>query len=304
MPRLIDSRSWELLEDVPARFFRLTKEALSLRQKIVLARQCVKFLRRCIENRIVPNFIKRKRLHAICGVPEDSHRILEIELKVLCACLQIKQDNLYTMLKKCEAKEYYCDQYLEGNLWRRIVGGSKLVCESIRSNAKVTLRRKFDDLSSKSHNMTLRRHTDTANEEQASHSRASNAPRNSRVTVLGGITLPDGARSLLELGPSFSPSQPISKVSLRKVICGLHDLQDQLRKNARTEETNRNEQQVEVAPISPFPQPFFRQQDPNEEVDRKFRKFADDTFRALTHYRPRRFHSNLTELQRRGMKEV
>ncbi|KAJ1374458.1 hypothetical protein KIN20_037147 [Parelaphostrongylus tenuis] len=40
--------------------------------------------------------------------------------------------------------------------------------------------------------MTLRRHTDTANEDQASHSRASNASRNSSVTVLGGTTLPDG----------------------------------------------------------------------------------------------------------------
>ncbi|KAJ1352405.1 hypothetical protein KIN20_008732 [Parelaphostrongylus tenuis] len=222
-----------------------TKEALSLRQKIVLARQCVKFLRRCIEHQIVSNFIKRKRLHAICGVPEDSHRILDIEMKVLRACLRSKQDNLYAMLKKCATKEYYCDQYLEGNLWRRIVGGSKLICDSIRLNAKDTLQRKFDDLLSRSHNMILRRHTDTANEEQASHNRTSNAPRNSRVIVLGGVTLPDGARSLLELGPSFSPSQPISKVSLRKVACGLHDLQDQFRKKARAEETNRNEQQVE-----------------------------------------------------------
>ncbi|KAJ1366214.1 hypothetical protein KIN20_026814 [Parelaphostrongylus tenuis] len=192
------------------------------------------------------------------------------------------------MLKKCETKEYYCDQYLEGNLWRRITGGSKLICDSIRSNTKVTLWRKFDDLLSRSHNMTLRRHTDTANEDQASHIRASNASRNSGVTVLGGITLPDGARSLLELGPSFSPSQPISKVSLRKVACVLHDLQDQLRKKARVEETSRNEQQVEAL-IPPFPQPFYRQQDLNEEVDRKFRKFAAETFTTLTHYSRKRY---------------
>ncbi|KAJ1364590.1 hypothetical protein KIN20_024712 [Parelaphostrongylus tenuis] len=68
---------------------------------------------------------KRKRLHAICGVPEDSHRILDIEMKVLRACLRSKQDNLYAMLKKCAAKEYYCDQYLEGNLWRRIIGSEE-----------------------------------------------------------------------------------------------------------------------------------------------------------------------------------
>ncbi|KAJ1369671.1 hypothetical protein KIN20_031184 [Parelaphostrongylus tenuis] len=92
-------------------------------------------------------------------------------------------------------------------------------------------------------------------------------------------------------------------MSLRKVACGLHDLQDQLSKKVRVEETNRNEQQVE-APKPPFPQPFYRQQDPNEEVNRKFRKFADETLRTLTHYRTKRFQSNLTELQKRGMKEV
>ncbi|KAJ1359134.1 hypothetical protein KIN20_017785 [Parelaphostrongylus tenuis] len=56
-------------------------------------------------HRIVPNFIKRKRLHAICGVPEVSHRILDIKMKVIRACLRSKQENLYAMLKKCAAKE-------------------------------------------------------------------------------------------------------------------------------------------------------------------------------------------------------
>ncbi|KAJ1368906.1 hypothetical protein KIN20_030263 [Parelaphostrongylus tenuis] len=45
-------------------------------------------------------------------------------------------------------------------------------------------------------------------------------------------------------------------------------------------------------------------EDPNEEIDRKFRKFADETFKTLTHYRTKRFQSNLTELQKRGLKEV
>ncbi|KAJ1368259.1 hypothetical protein KIN20_029350 [Parelaphostrongylus tenuis] len=46
-------------------------------------------------------------------------------MKVLRASLRSKQDNLYAMLKKCAAKEYYCDQYLEGNLWRRIIGSEE-----------------------------------------------------------------------------------------------------------------------------------------------------------------------------------
>ncbi|KAJ1353020.1 hypothetical protein KIN20_009560 [Parelaphostrongylus tenuis] len=75
---------------------KVTNEANDARlfPNSIESRQCLKFLRRCIQHRIVPNFIKRKRLHAICGVPEDSHRILDIEMKVLRACLRSKQDNL------------------------------------------------------------------------------------------------------------------------------------------------------------------------------------------------------------------
>ncbi|KAJ1354786.1 hypothetical protein KIN20_011823 [Parelaphostrongylus tenuis] len=110
---------------------------LSAPQKIALARQCVKFLRRCIEHRVASNFIKRKRLYAICGVPEDSHRILQIEMKVLHACPRSKRDKMYALLKKCAAKEHSSDVYLEGNVRRRIVGRSKLICESVtaRKNA-------------------------------------------------------------------------------------------------------------------------------------------------------------------------
>ncbi|KAJ1349636.1 hypothetical protein KIN20_005232 [Parelaphostrongylus tenuis] len=73
---------------------------------------------------------------------------------------------------------------------------------------------------------------------------------------------------------------------------------------AKAEETNRNEQQVEVVPIPPFPQPFYGQKDPDDEVDGKFRKFVGETFRTLIHYRTKRFQSNSTELQKRGMKEM
>ncbi|KAJ1375023.1 hypothetical protein KIN20_038244 [Parelaphostrongylus tenuis] len=152
--------------------------------------------------------------------------------------------------------------------------------------------------------MTSRKHTDTASEDQASHKRANNAPRNTRVAVSGGITFPGGARSLIELGPRFSTPQPISKASLRRVVCNLHDLLNKLREMARYEETYRIEQQLEVVSIPPFPRPFYRQQDPNEEVERKFWKFADETFKTLFHYRAKRLHSNLIEVQKRDMEEV
>ena len=74
------------------------------------------------------------------------------------------------------------------------MGGSVLICNFIRSNAKVTLRRKFDDLLSKSQNTNLRRYTHTASEHQASELRANNEPRNSRVTVLGGMSLTERVR--------------------------------------------------------------------------------------------------------------
>uniref|UniRef100_A0A158PFF5 DH domain-containing protein n=1 Tax=Angiostrongylus costaricensis TaxID=334426 RepID=A0A158PFF5_ANGCS len=83
-----------------------------------------------------------------------------------------------------------------------------------------------------------------------------------------GITLPDDARLLLELGPSFSPAQPISKETLRRIACSLHELQDRLRSNARIETQHGKEQRpARALPPPPFPRLFFRQQDPNDEVD-------------------------------------
>ena len=131
MPRLRDSRSWEILRNVPATYFRLVKEVLSLRQKIVLARQTIHFLRRCLQNQVVPNFIRRKRLHELCGLPKENQQVLDIELRLLRAALRHKQDEMYAQLKKCEAKEDHCGRYLENHLWRSIVGGSILICNSI-----------------------------------------------------------------------------------------------------------------------------------------------------------------------------
>ncbi|VDP29226.1 unnamed protein product, partial [Heligmosomoides polygyrus] len=76
----------------------LVKEALSLRQKIAITRQSIHFLRRCARNRVVPSFISRKRLHDVCGEPENDRRLKEIELRLLRAALRTKQDLLYSML--------------------------------------------------------------------------------------------------------------------------------------------------------------------------------------------------------------
>ncbi|KAJ1366584.1 hypothetical protein KIN20_027275, partial [Parelaphostrongylus tenuis] len=51
-----------------------------------------------------------------------------IELNVFLACLRCKQDTLHAVLKKCVTKEYYCDQYSDGNLWRRMADAS--ICQT------------------------------------------------------------------------------------------------------------------------------------------------------------------------------
>ncbi|EYC35502.1 hypothetical protein Y032_1038g3464 [Ancylostoma ceylanicum] len=83
MPRFIESRTFQLLRDVPAEFFRLTNEALSLRQKIVATRQSIIFLDRCLHHRVIPNFIGRKRRHNLCGPPESDHQVKAIQLRLL-----------------------------------------------------------------------------------------------------------------------------------------------------------------------------------------------------------------------------
>ncbi|KAJ1368273.1 hypothetical protein KIN20_029371 [Parelaphostrongylus tenuis] len=77
------------------------------------------------------------RLQALCGVPEGSNRILDIKMKVLRACLRSKQDTLYSLLKKCAAKEYYCNQYFEGKPLEENGWCVKLIWESIRRKAMI-----------------------------------------------------------------------------------------------------------------------------------------------------------------------
>ena len=213
---------------------------------------------------------------------------------------------MYAQLKKCEAKEHHCAQYLEDRLWRRIVGGSLLICDSIRYNAKVTLRRKFEDLLSKSRSSAmLKENTVDQEQDLSSRSEIISVPNISRVTVLGGMSLSEEARSLLEMGPSFSPSQPISTVTLRKIACSLHEVQDKLCYKAKLEKLNKHEEREEGAlPPIPFPRTCFRQQDPDSDEDKRFRVISDDTLRILNHFRAKKFCSNLSAVQKIGMKQV
>lgn len=145
MPRLIDSRSWDLLREVPSDYFRLVKEVLSLRQKITLARQNIHFLRRCIKHQVVPPFIQCRRvLDKLRVRPEDSQRLFEMEMRLLRDALRRKQDTMYSFLRKCEAKESSCERLLDPDLWKRIMDGSVFICDSLRSDTKEMLRQKFE----------------------------------------------------------------------------------------------------------------------------------------------------------------
>uniref|UniRef100_A0A0K0D255 Uncharacterized protein n=1 Tax=Angiostrongylus cantonensis TaxID=6313 RepID=A0A0K0D255_ANGCA len=251
----------------------------------------------------MPKFIKRKRLHEIYGQPEDSQQVRGIEMELLRAALRSKRNEMFSRKMKCVTKEQFCALYLEDQLWRRIVGGSILICDSIRSNAKLAFQRKFENMLNNSRVSASRNHRET--NFARSQNTVDDAPKKSTVTILGGMTKPESALSVLEFGPSFSPLQPISKTTLRKIACNLYELQDRLRYQAKQRTAKRAENQEAAAlPPSPFLRTFFRQQDANEKIDIKFRVFSDGVLKTLNHYRDRRLISNLTAAQKCGLREI
>ncbi|KAK6733756.1 hypothetical protein RB195_017488 [Necator americanus] len=307
MPRFIESRTWRLLRNVPARYHRLVREALSLRQKITVSRQSIHFLHRCLTHRVVPRFIDQKQLHALCGVPKNNRQLVDIQTRLLRTCLRAKQDELYANIKKCLSKELSCSRFLDERLWRRIVGGSISICDSIRSKTKSALRKKFDSLLSRSRSDSAQKYQkafrfDLSHRETTANEQSLSAT--SRVTVLGGISISKNIQSALELGPSFSPSQPISTAVLRKIACNLQELQDRLRQKAKSKITETAQQQSKALPPIPLPRTFFRQQEPNAVVDISIRLFADKLFNVLDRYRRRKCHPNITHEQRLGIREV
>ncbi|EYC27489.1 hypothetical protein Y032_0009g757 [Ancylostoma ceylanicum] len=308
MPRFKDSRTWEVIREVPAQHFRLVKEVLSMRQKIVTIRQNIHFLRRCIQHRVIPHFVRSRKLHELCGHAEGSPKMLEIETKILRISLRNKQDQLFSLLKKCATKEKNCARYLEARLWKRIVGESMSICGCIRANVKSVLQKKFEALLCKSHGNLLRQ-TDATSSSSQSDGRTEpdqqSVPEASRVTVIGGYTLSPQALAVLELGPSFSPSQPISDSLFRKVVGNLQALQDRLRYKAKLDRIGISTlQQSNTIPAPPFPRMFHSRQEPNDDVDSRFRLFATDLFHTLSRFNRVTHRSNLTNSQKCGIREI
>ncbi|EYB83018.1 hypothetical protein Y032_0345g3120 [Ancylostoma ceylanicum] len=309
MPRFQESRTWTLLRDVPANYFRLVREVLSLRQKIVSERQTTHFLHRCLRNNVIPNFIAKKRLNEICGLPKESRQLHEIELRILRTALKTKRDHLFSLLAKCLFKERCCERFLPDHLWRRIVGESKFVCDLIRSKTKSRLQEKFRGLVDHRQNQRPQIPvTATLSSENHCHidTASDSVPGTSRVSVIGDVSISTAALSVLDLGPSFAPVQSIGPRFSRKIVGSLQYVHDRLRYRAREEQHGRDYQRVsETAfPAMPFPRTLFKPQDPCPLVDTKFRVFATSLFSILSRYSNKRAPSNLTPTQRLGLREI
>ncbi|EYC18151.1 hypothetical protein Y032_0028g1703 [Ancylostoma ceylanicum] len=95
--------------------FRTSWRLRSL-QKVVAARQSIHFLRRCLQHRVIPSFIRSRKLYRVCGLSKDGRKVLELELKILRMSIKNKKDQMFTQLKRCAANEHNCARYLETSL--------------------------------------------------------------------------------------------------------------------------------------------------------------------------------------------
>ncbi|EYB93787.1 hypothetical protein Y032_0178g630 [Ancylostoma ceylanicum] len=224
MPRVKEERTWKLMGNVPPNQFFLTREALSLQQKLVAIRQTLIFLQRCKKTDVLPSFIMNKKIGATCGLSENDPKTLKIYCSMLSVVTKERQRSLYATLLKCNAKENACRRLLADQTWRRIDGWSRLICDSIRSKAKSTLLAKYNRLSSALREKHSRDESDQSTVNRLHPETAQNEHAKARVTVIGNAHLFSSAIELLSLGPSFSPAQNINGSTCRKVVGGLHRL--------------------------------------------------------------------------------
>uniref|UniRef100_A0A7I4Z2R7 Reverse transcriptase domain-containing protein n=1 Tax=Haemonchus contortus TaxID=6289 RepID=A0A7I4Z2R7_HAECO len=288
--------------------FRLVREALSLRQKVVLTRQSLLFLQRCKATEILPRFILNKQLGSVCGLPDKHPKIKNIYRSLLNVVIREKQHLLYSMLLKCEAKEESCRRLLSEEIWRRIEGESKRLCDLIRSDAKATLCAKYNSLRDEQRvrNSNNDHFSSNFNRSEPQSSQQPNIiPETARVTIVGDAQISSKAMDFLSLGPSFSLTQTINPLTIRKIVCGLQKFRDQLRTKTRRDSQGQVVERLErttPTPI-PFPRSFYKESDPFPEADIKFRILSTGVLNALNRFKCER-RSNLTREQWEGFKEI
>ena len=85
----------------------------------------------------------------------------------------------------------------------------------------------------------------------------------------------------------------------------LSDKSDQLRYKAKQERLGlEQERGAGALPKPPFPRTFFKQQQPDNEIDSKFRLFSDELLHILNCYRRKKFSSNLSQQQKLGFRQI
>ncbi|KAK6743042.1 hypothetical protein RB195_010355 [Necator americanus] len=215
-----------------------------------------------------------------------------------------KQRILYTVLLKCHAKEQACRRLLPNRIWKKIEGGSRAICDIIRSNAKSTLRAKYDRLSSTHRDPVCENNTSIDHQLPISSNQNTNTDRTARVTVIGDTHVSDNVMDFLSLGPSFSIAQNVNGAVFRKVVGGLQRLRDQHRIKAKHENTPQSTfLSRKLLPPVPFPRTFYKEPEPVREADVKFRIVSVGVLAAFNQHRNQR-HRNLTKYQWQGFREV
>ena len=189
------------------------------------------------------------------------------------------------MLSKCVYKEQCCQRFLPDQLWRRIMGESKVVCDLVRLNAKSRLQEKFRKLVDQRLDQQPQSQSGAIcpSNVNSSSITCSAVPCGSRVSLIGDVLISENALSLLDLGPSSAPSQSMGPRVARKIVGSLQFVQRRLRQRANIEQHKQDRPIVleDSLPNIPFPRLQIRPQEPYQAVDTKFRILATSVFQTL-----------------------
>ncbi|EYB97674.1 hypothetical protein Y032_0138g2050 [Ancylostoma ceylanicum] len=216
-----------------------------------------------------------------------------------------RRRSLYATLLKCVAKEQACRRLLPDQTWRRIEGGSKSICDSIRSKVKSALLAKYNRLSSALRENHSRDESNQLAINRSDQSLAQNENTTARVTIIGNTQLSTNAINFLSLGPSFSPAQNINPLTYRKVVGGLHRLRDSLRSKTKRDnlQSFSTLDNRRILPAVPFPRSFYKEPEPVREVEIKFRILGSGVLEVLNKFKHHHY-TNLSRDQLQGFKEL
>ncbi|XGW09626.1 hypothetical protein V3C99_011701 [Haemonchus contortus] len=91
---------------------------------------------------------------------------------------------------------------------------------------------------------------------------------------------------------------------MRKILCSLHELQDRLRYRAKVDGGASATTNAKAALKVPFPQVYFKQQEPDIASDISFQIFADEIFKVFSRFQKQRLSPNISRTQAEGIREL